>query len=225
MDERMRPGIRAVWGARLTRSLALDAAVTHVRLGTLDLTGDELARVARLRVLVAELSAASLDAEAHALAHRAGAEAGLGRLLALLEEGRLLVRSAPLGGWAPDFSIFHDGAGPRELLVGPHRFDGAVSLPGTALRLPPRAEGSTKGRGPLRTSVGQGPRRGGGGAGGAQRSRKRGLSHTRRKAQIPCSTTVCTSWQGTDLFLTPCRPDASFSGLSWEGVFPGSSVG
>jgi hypothetical protein len=41
----------------------------------------------------------------------------------MLEDGRLEVRSAPLGGWSPDFSVFADGDGPFALLVGGHWFD------------------------------------------------------------------------------------------------------
>ena len=47
----------------------------------------------------------------------------LRRLTALVHLGRIEVRSAPLGGWAPDFSVFRDHDGSFAVLIGPHRFD------------------------------------------------------------------------------------------------------
>ena len=123
LDEHTGPGMRRLWGRLLARSRAVDVAVTHVRLATLDFGSRELRRVRRVRVLVSELSAASLEAEGHAAAARPEAAAALARLLALLDEGRLAVRSSPLGGWSPDFSVFHDEGGPAAALVGSHRFD------------------------------------------------------------------------------------------------------
>ena len=130
LDEAGRPGLRTVWGRLLSRSAGVDVAVTHVRLATLGLGDAELGRVRRLRVLVSELSAAALDAEARVLWGRTASAEGLARLLALLEDGRLAVRSAPLGGWSPDFTVFHGGSGPRIALVGSHRFDAGGPLQG-----------------------------------------------------------------------------------------------
>lgn len=123
IDDRSAPGFRSVYGQLLRRASALDVALTHLRLSTLDFSADELARVGRIRLLLAEVSAAALDAEAYAVLSGAGDAGNLRRLLILLEEGRVEVRSAPLGGWAPDFSVFSDGGASFALLVGPHRFD------------------------------------------------------------------------------------------------------
>lgn len=133
IEDTSRPDLRAVWGRLLARAVCVDVAVTRVRLSTLDFGEGELARVRRVRVLVAQLSAAALDAEAHAVCARPEAAAALARLMALLEAGRISLRSAPLGGWSPDFSVFHDAAGPRVALVGPHRFDAAGPLQGPLL--------------------------------------------------------------------------------------------
>jgi hypothetical protein len=123
IDERSRPGFRELFGRLARRATALDVALTHLRLSTLDLSERELASVRRIRLLLAEVSAVSLDAEAHALLHRAPTAANLRRLSAQLALGTIEVRSAPLGGWAPDFSIFRTDQGPCAALIGPHRFD------------------------------------------------------------------------------------------------------
>lgn len=130
LDEVSGPRLRAVWGGRLARARAADVAVTRVRLATLDFSEREVARVRRLRVVVAELSAFALDGEARALRDTARGRAALERILALLEEGRVAVRSAPLGGWSPDFTVFHGAREPRLALVGPHRFEPAGPLQG-----------------------------------------------------------------------------------------------
>jgi hypothetical protein len=123
IDERSRPGFRELFGRLARRATGLDVALTHLRLSTLDLSERELASVRRIRLLLAEVSAVSLDAEAHALLHRAPTATNLRRLAALLALGTIEVRSAPLGGWAPDFSIFRTDEGPCAALIGPHRFD------------------------------------------------------------------------------------------------------
>src|SRR5690606_38328816 len=37
--------------------------------------------------------------------------------------GAAEVRSAPLGGWSPDFSVFHSEAGPSAVALGFHWFE------------------------------------------------------------------------------------------------------
>ena len=123
LDERSRPGFRELFGRLARRSTGLDVALTHLRLSTLDLSERELGRIRRIRLVLAEVSAASLDAEAHAVMHRGTMAANLRRLATLLHIGTIEVRSAPLGGWAPDFSVFRRDEGPFAVLVGPHRFD------------------------------------------------------------------------------------------------------
>ena len=117
---------RETYGVLARRARGLDVALTHIRLATLDLSEAELGSVHRVRLLLAEVSAAALDAEAHAVLHQPKVAENLRRLAAIVHLGRIEVRSAPLGGWAPDFSVFRDHDGPFALLVGPHRFDGSA---------------------------------------------------------------------------------------------------
>lgn len=122
-DERTRPDFRDVFGTLVRDSIDIAVAVTRVRLSTLDLKPSDLERMESLRVLVVELNALTLGAEARLIQAdpRRGPRVSFFR--GLLETGRLEVRSAPLGGWSPDFSVFSDGDGPRAVLSGPHWFE------------------------------------------------------------------------------------------------------
>jgi hypothetical protein len=85
-----------------------------------DLSDDELGRLVRLRVLVAEVNAQTLEEEAFALLMDPMKRETLRRVRFLLEEGRMELRSAPLAGWSPDFSVFSNETGPTALLIGLH---------------------------------------------------------------------------------------------------------
>ena len=132
-DERRRPDFRDVFGALTRRATDVQVAVTRIRLTTMDLGREELAPLRSLRVLLCELSALRLESEAHALAHQRTRASSLHLLARLLEDGRLQVRSAPLGGWSPDFTVFADEAGPRWLLTGFHAFERPYPHRGPAL--------------------------------------------------------------------------------------------
>lgn len=132
-DERRRPDFRDAFGSLARQATGIATAVTRVRLGTLDLTEGELAGVIRFRVLVAELNALSLDAEARALARIPGRAASLEELARRLESGRLEVRSAPLGGWSPDFTVFFEDDRPFAVLTGYHSFERPYPHRGPAL--------------------------------------------------------------------------------------------
>jgi hypothetical protein len=132
-DERRRPDFRDVFGALARRSTDILAAVTRIRLTTLDLGTEELAPLQSLRVLLCELSALRLEAEANALAHQRRRAPNLRLLAHLLEDGRLQVRSAPLGGWSPDFTVFADGTGAQWVLTGFHAFERPYPHRGPAL--------------------------------------------------------------------------------------------
>jgi hypothetical protein len=123
LDERSRPDFRETYGALVSRARRLDVALTRLRLSTLDLTEAEVGRLARVRLLLAQVSAVALDAEAHAVLHRSDRAENLRRLAALLHTGRIEVRSAPLAAWSPDFSVFSGDDGPVAVIVGPHRFE------------------------------------------------------------------------------------------------------
>lgn len=107
-DERGRPDFRDVFLGLARRATAIATAVTRVRLRTLDLRDDDLPRVRSLRVLVSEVNALHLDAEARVLLGHPRRAPTVRMLAERLEAGRLEVRSAPLGGWAPDFTVFSD---------------------------------------------------------------------------------------------------------------------
>jgi hypothetical protein len=133
LDERGRPDFRDLYAREARRARALDAALTRIRLSALDLGAGELGRLEGIRVLLAEMNALSLAAEAGALVARPGGRERLGFLLRGLEGGTLEVRLAPLAGWAPDFSVFHPPRGGEGvLLVGPHRLERPYPHPGPA---------------------------------------------------------------------------------------------
>lgn len=133
LDERSRPDFRDVFGTLAARSTSLASAVTRVRLSTLDLTSVELSGLTHFRVLVAELNAHHLDAEARVLLTQPRRAHSVRLLAELLENGVLEVRSAPLGGWSPDFTVFGDAEGPSAALTGFHWFDRPYPHRGPAL--------------------------------------------------------------------------------------------
>jgi hypothetical protein len=133
LDERSRPDFREVFGQLARRSESISVAVTRVRLTTVDLGRDELAIVSSLRVLVAELSALRLDGEARALQSEPRRSGNVVQLLEMLESGRLEVRSAPLGGWSPDFTVFSFGGAAQSVLTGFHWFERPYPHRGPAL--------------------------------------------------------------------------------------------
>ena len=122
-DERRRPDFRDVFGALAKGATDIATAVQRVRLSTVDLTRGELERVESFRVLVAEMNALHLDADARGLQSDPRRAPNAELLRELLESGRLEVRSSPLAGWTPDFSVFAGPAGPRAVLTGLHWFE------------------------------------------------------------------------------------------------------
>lgn len=129
-DERTRGGFRGRFGILARRALTIDVAATRVRLSLVDLRTSELSKLTRMRVLLAELNAFRMAAEAEAALGDVERTAALDLLLKLLAQGRIRVRSAPMGGWAPDFSVFADGSGPFAALVGVHSFMRPAPFPG-----------------------------------------------------------------------------------------------
>lgn len=133
LDDRRRPDFRDVFGALARRSTHIATAVTRVRLSTVDLTLEELENVRSLRVLISEVSALQLDAEARGLMGLPTRAPNVRVLTHLLEEGRLEVRSAPLGGWSPDFTVFAVDGAPLAVLTGFHAFERPYPHRGPAL--------------------------------------------------------------------------------------------
>ena len=132
-DERRRPDFRDVFGALATGATDIATAVQRVRLSTVDLSRAELERVESFRVLVAEMNALHLDADARGLQSDPRRAPNAELLRELLECGRLEVRSAPLAGWAPDFTVFAGPDGPRAVLTGFHWFERPYVHRGPAL--------------------------------------------------------------------------------------------
>lgn len=133
LDERSRPDFRDIFGALAGRATDIATAVTRVRLSTMDLTEAELRGVEHFRVLIAELNALTLGSEARLIGSDPRRAPRVEMLCSMLESGRLEIRSAPLGGWAPDFSVFSGASGPSAVLAGSHWFERPYPHRGPAL--------------------------------------------------------------------------------------------
>lgn len=120
LDERSPTPFRQVFGRLLSRSRELDTAIRRIRLSGVDLSAREVDGLSRLRILIADINAQTLEEEAFALLMDPGKRETLRRIQTLLEDGTLELRSAPLAGWSPDFSIFSGSGGPEALLMGLH---------------------------------------------------------------------------------------------------------
>ena len=123
LDERTRPDLRDAYGLLARDATEIAVAVTRIRLATLDLRAEEVSSVKSLRVVVAELNALTLDAEARLIHSDPRRATRVALYRGLLESGCLEIRSAPLGGWSPDFSVFFGAEGPSAVLAGFHWFE------------------------------------------------------------------------------------------------------
>ena len=131
LEDRGRPDFRDVYGRHASAAVTLDAAVRRVRLAGITLGSRELGGVQRMRVLVAELNALSLSGEAEVIGADLSRRPRLELLLRLFEGGRLSVRTAPLAGWDPDFTVFGSEQ-PDTVVLGPHWFERPYPHPGPA---------------------------------------------------------------------------------------------
>ena len=104
LDERERPDFAQVFGALARRSVDIATAVRRVRLSALDVGADELEQAESVRVLVSELNALTLGAEARLIQSDLRRAPRVALFRAMLEEGRLVLPAGPLGGWRPDSS-------------------------------------------------------------------------------------------------------------------------
>ena len=103
LDEREPVSVRRRIGELLGGAIEARFAVSRIRLAALDLTAEEVSDVERCRVLLGHLDAGTLlDGVGEAL----GAAARLAVLLDWIRSGRLEVRSAGVGSWTPDFSVY-----------------------------------------------------------------------------------------------------------------------
>ena len=132
-DELSRPDFRDVFGYLCHGARAIRTAVTRVRISTLNLTAEELAGVEDFRVIVADVSALQLTHEARAVSADPRRAERLGMIRGLLESQRLQVRSAPLAGWSPDFTVFVRPDDHATVLTGFHWFERPYPNRGPAL--------------------------------------------------------------------------------------------
>ena len=126
LTESGEPSLRYVIGALLARSRSADFAIANIRLSHIDIDAAELAGV-RMRILLGRFEAA--HTRDPLLAQRMEA------LAALVQTGAVQLRSAGMGSWLPDFSVYRldSGASPRTAcLVGAHYF-GAPPCSGPCL--------------------------------------------------------------------------------------------
>ena len=115
LDECSTPPVRQVIGDFMAGAERVDFAIARIRLANLDLSEEEVSGPSRCRVLLGQLDASTLlDTDA---ADRAAVEG----LIRWARSGRLLVRSAGIGAWTPDFSVYHTADG-GTCLVGAHYF-------------------------------------------------------------------------------------------------------
>ncbi len=120
LDERSPRPFRKAFGDYLLRSTSLDTAMHRIRLSGVDLSAAEVRGLSRLRILVANINARTLEEEAFGLLMDPEKQENLTRVLRLLREERMELRSAPLAGWSPDFSVFSGKEGPMGLILGLH---------------------------------------------------------------------------------------------------------
>jgi len=122
LDECGPSTFRAAFGAALSRSSEVETAILRVRLSGVDLSKQEIRPIKALRVMVAEVSARRVEEEAFAMAVDPVKRENLDRILGLLHSGILEIRSAPLGSWSPDFTVFSQAGTPWCVLLGLHVF-------------------------------------------------------------------------------------------------------
>lgn len=120
VDERSRRPLRAIIGELLVGSESAAIAIARVRLAALDLTDDEVRGPALCRVLLGQLDASTLLDAASDRGHPRPELRGLADWLA---SERLQVRSAGIGAWTPDFSVFRSPDRTPTSLVGAHYFE------------------------------------------------------------------------------------------------------
>lgn len=120
LDQAGDPSVRATILRLLANAASADLAISHVRLGALDLGESRLEQV-HCRILLASIDCASISRQP--LSPGGGAPR-LERVLELALSGRLQARCSGLSRWSPDFSVYRAvGPDSRDLaLLGGHYF-------------------------------------------------------------------------------------------------------
>lgn len=124
------PRFPTVYRRWLGRSTRTDIALTRLRIATLRLAPRDLARVRRIRLVLAELTTSAWEVETHRALLDPGRAPALRTLVRALQTGNLQVRSAPLAAWSPDFTVFHRDDGRPTALLGPHWLEATPGVPG-----------------------------------------------------------------------------------------------
>lgn len=122
LDERAQPNLRARFGLLALKSTEIAFAARHIRLAGVDLGAEEAQGLARIRVILAELSAETFRTDAECVMADPERRPVAERLSRLLASGGLLVRVAPMAVWTPDFSVFHRDDRPIAAIFGFHWF-------------------------------------------------------------------------------------------------------
>lgn len=147
IDEASTPPLRAHITRLLATSVTADIAVGNIRLAGLDLTPIEIRDVRRCRILLGRLDSSAL---ADLGRDNPGVALRMRTLLDFLESGRVEVRSAGIGAWSPDFSVYHQRTeATSACLLGAHYFHEPLSTHGpsfTALLTAPAAVAAASAR-------------------------------------------------------------------------------
>jgi len=123
-DERHQRGLPECYARLLRAASGLDVALKRIHLPSLlALDRGAFVGLESVRLLLAEVSAARLDAEVNALLLEPDGRDMVRALGEMFADRGIEVRAAPLGGWSPDFSIFRDSGDPHAVLLGPHCFE------------------------------------------------------------------------------------------------------
>lgn len=145
IDDTSQPTLRQRIGLLLSTCSTADIAVAHIRLAALDLSDRETGHVQRCRILLGRLEARALigvgDGDILNASRLVGVVAGdrsgivvnderMRTLLTFLESGRVQVRSAGLGAWSPDFSVYRGLPDGDACLLGAHYFREPPSIRG-----------------------------------------------------------------------------------------------
>lgn len=120
IDDTSRPTLRERIGGLLSTCSRAEIAVGTVRLAALDLAEHEIRHVRRCRILLGRLDARTLTDFGY---EDTGMDERMRTLLSFLESSRVEIRSAGLGAWSPDFSLYRalpDGG--SVCLIGAHYF-------------------------------------------------------------------------------------------------------
>lgn len=129
IDDVSQPTLRFHIGRLLSACTRADIAVSHVRLSALDLTAKETRGILYCRILIGRLEARALTDFGFADDR---SDERLHALLEFLDSGRTEIRSAGIGAWSPDFSIYREPIGVRGgvCLIGAHYFRDPVTANG-----------------------------------------------------------------------------------------------